>query len=424
MHQDTNYTTMKRIYYLIIVTGIILISCQKDNDNPGTSPDTPLPIVLNEAGQNVVESTNEFGLDIFQLIYNNEPVGKNIFISPTSISLALAMTLNGANNDTEDSMIYALRYSQFTPEQINQTFHDLMEGLTTVDEKVLLEIANSIWYRQEFYVEPDFLDVNSTFYNAEVAALDFNSPEAVNTINNWVSQETHGKIPTIINSIDPDNVMFLINALYFKGIWSTEFNEDDTQDETFFLADGSQKTVPMMHFEEETGYYENDLFQACELDYGRRNFSMVVLLPKSGKNLDELIAQLTQENWNTWIASINTAKVNLGLPKFTFDYEKRLNDILGLMGMGIAFDPSQADFTGINSGGNLYIDFVKHKTFVEVNEEGTEAAAATIVGISLTGMPTDIEYMKVNRPFLFAIREKTTNTLVFMGKVAEPMVED
>jgi len=423
MHLNTNYTVMKRLYYIIIVTGIVLLSCQKD-DSPGeVSQYDPLPIVLNESGENVVGSSNEFGLDIFQLLINDEPAGKNIFISPTSISLALAMTLNGANNVTEDSMAYALRFDQYTAGQINQTFHELIEGLTTVDEKVMLEIANSIWYRQDFYVEPDFLNVNSSFYDAEVAALDFNSQEAVDIINNWVAQETHDKIPTIINSIDPENVMFLINALYFKGIWSLEFDEENTNNETFYLANGSEKTVAMMHFEEETGYFENDLFQACELNYGRGNFSMVVLLPKPNHNLDELTDQLSSENWNNWVASIGSVKVNLGLPKFTFEYEKKLNDILSLMGMGVAFDPFRADFTGINSNGGLYIDFVKHKTFVEVNEEGTEAAAATIVGMNFTSLPTDTKYMQVNQPFLFAIRERTTNTLVFIGKVAEPVVE-
>ena len=414
---------MKRLYYIVIASGIVLLSCSK-NDNPDPGPTTPQPIELKEAGEQVVESSNEFGLDIFRLLLNDEPEEKNIFISPVSISLALAMTWNGANNATEDSMANALRLDQYTAEEINETFRDLMAGLTTVDEKVLLEIANSIWYRQGFSVEPDFLNINSTYYNAEVAALDFNSPEAVDIINSWVSDQTHEKIQTVLDQIDPQAVMFLINALYFKGIWSIEFNEESTKDETFYLANGSEKTVGMMHFEEEIGYFENDLFQACEMNYGRGNFSMVVLLPKSGYTITDLADQLLPENWNNWTSSFAKIKVNIGFPKFTFEYEKKLNDILGLMGMGIAFDPMQADLTGINSDGGLYIDFVKHNTFVEVNEEGTEAAAVTVVGVNLTSMPIDdIRYMLVNRPFLFAIRETTTNTIVFMGKVAEPVEE-
>jgi serpin B len=401
----------------------VLLSCSKENDKGDQGPTIPQPIELKARGEQVIQSSNEFGLDIFRLIVGDEPVNKNIFISPTSISLALAMTWNGANNATEDSMAYALRLDQYSAEQINETFRDLIEGLTTVDEKVLLEIANSIWYRQDFTAEPDFLNINSTYYNAEVAALDFDSPEAVNTINNWVSDQTHERIPTVLDHIDPLAVMFLINALYFKGIWSIEFNKESTTDELFFLADGSQKTVDMMRYEEEIGYFENDLFQACEMNYGRGNFSMIVLLPKSDHTVADIADQLTPENWDNWVLSFGKIKVNLGLPKFTFKYEKKLNDILSLMGMGIAFEPMAADFTGINANGGLYIDFVKHNTFVEVNEEGTEAAAVTVVGVNLTSMPVDVRYMLVNRPFLFAIRETTTNTIVFMGKVAEPVIE-
>ncbi len=425
MHLEANYATMKKLYYVIIVAGIILLSCQKDDSPDDISVYDPQPIELNEAGENVVESSNEFGLDIFRLLITDEPVSKNIFISPTSLALALAMTLNGANNATEDSMAYALRLTQYTAEQINETFHELIDGLTTVDEKIILEIANSIWYRLGFAVEPDFLNINSMYYNAEVAALDFTSPEAVATINNWVAEQTHDKITTVLNTINPQAVMFLINALYFKGMWTIKFNEESTNDATFYPSDGSEKTVQMMHFEEEIGYFENDLFQMCELNYGRGNFSMIVLLPKSGQSIDEPADQLSTENWNNWMLSLNESKVNLSLPKFTFGYEKKLNDILSLMGMEIAFDPGRADFTGINPGGGLYIDFVKHKTFVEVNEEGTEAAAVTVVGINLTAMPSeDIHYMNVNHPFLFAIREKTTHTIVFMGKVAEPVIEE
>jgi serine protease inhibitor len=409
---------MKKTIFLLAIF-ISLVSCSKNNDGPTE----PMPFDLKDGSEMVIESMNEFGLDIFNLILADEPAEKNVFISPASISLALAMTLNGANNATEDSMAFALRMDDLTSQQINETFRDLMNGLTTCDEKVLLEIANSIWYRQGYTVEQDFLDINEEYYNAEVAALDFSSPDALETINGWVADRTHDKIPEIINRIDPAHVMFLINAIYFKGIWSLEFDEESTYDGNFELANSTSKEVPMMHMEETIDYFDNELFQACELDYGRGNFGMVVLLPKPEKSLDDVIEQLNESNWNTWVDSFDTAKVNLSLPKFTFEYEKGLNDILGLMGMGIAFTGA-ADFTGINSGGGLYIDYVKHKTFVEVNEEGTEAAAATIVAIIETSAgPDETKYMTVNRPFLFVIREKTTNTIVFMGKVAEPVDE-
>ena len=412
---------MKTPYILICILGIILLSCEK-TDNPGIdNPYEPYPIALSKSAEEVIESTNEFGLDIFKLIVNDEPDSKNIFISPTSISLALAMTWNGANTSTKDSMAYTLRLDQYTDQEINETFRDLMAGLTTCDDKVLLEIANSIWYKLGFQVEQSFLDINQEYYNTEISELDFSSPAAPGIINVWVSEQTHQRIPEIIDGIDPDIVMFLINAIYFKGIWTIDFNEENTCDDVFNMADGSSKTVDMMHMEEEISYFENDLFQACELDYGRGNYSMIVLLPKNSQNLSVLTDQMTPENWKNWISSFVIRKVSLSLPKFTFEYEKELNDILTLMGMGIAFSPL-ADFTGIRSSGGLCIDYVKHKTFVEVNEEGTEAAAVTVVAILETSAgPDDTVYMIINHPFLFAIREKTTNTIVFMGKVVEPL---
>jgi serpin B len=414
---------MKKLVYIISAVLILFAACSKDNPNDNPGPTTPQTIELKDAGEDIVQSTNEFGFDIFRLITMDEPEDTNIFISPTSISLALAMTLNGANNATEDSMTHALRLDQYTPEQINETFRDLMAGLTSVDEKVILEIANSIWYRLGFPVEQEFLDINNEYYNAEIAELDFLSPEAIDIINGWCDEQTHGRIPEIIHEIDPATVMFLINAIYFKGIWTVEFNKDNTEDGIFHLGNGSDKTVRMMRMEDEIGYYENDLFQACELNYGRGNFSMIVLLPKSNQNVGAIVENLNPENWDAWTSSFLTCTVNLTLPRFTFGYEKELNDILSLMGMGIAFGP-EADFTGINSRGELYIDYVKHKTFVEVNEEGTEAAAVTIVAIlETTSGPNNVVYMVVDRPFLFAIREKTTNTILFLGKVAKPVIE-
>jgi serine protease inhibitor len=416
---------MKASYLIIPALLVTMLSCEKNSNNTKDTPLDPVEITLADNGEKVIEASNTFGFDIFREILSDEPTGKNIFISPTSISLALGMTLNGANNATEDSMAYALRVDQLTAEQINSTYRDLINGLTSVDEKVILSIANSIWYRMGFSVESGFLAINSEYYNAEVAALDFDSPDAVNTINDWVSEQTNDRIPSILDQIDPDQIMFLINAIYFKGIWTKEFNPESTYDGNFQLNDGTNKTVRTMSFEEEIGYFENDIFQACELNYGRGNYSMVILLPKSRASIEAVTEMLNAENWTGWMQSFVQQKVKLTLPKFTFSYEKKLNDILSLMGMGVAFDPDNADFTGINADGGLYIDFVKHKTFVEVNEEGTEAAAVTIVGVGLTSFNPDgpVE-MYVNHPFVFAIREKTTGAIVFMGKVAEPVVEE
>jgi serpin B len=395
---------------------------QSDKDIVTTDP-TIHAIELSAGGDMIVNSSNNFGLDIFQKIILNEPEDKNVFISPTSISLALAMTWNGANGTTLDSMAYALRFPDLPENEINTINHELIEGLTTADEKVQLFIANSIWYRQDFQVEQDFIDVNQNYYDAEVRSLDFASPDAKDIINGWVEDKTNDKIKDLISEINPEHVMFLIDAIYFKGIWKTGFDEECTKDSLFYLNDGAEKTVRMMNMLDTIPYLENDLFQAVELDYGIGNFSMIILLPQSNHTVNDLVTELTSENWLTWMDSFTDQEVGFLLPKFSFDYEKELNDVLTDMGMGIAFIRNIADFTRINSNGNLYIDYVKHKSFVEVNEEGTEAAAATVVAVgetSIPGNPPQIKYMTVNRPFVFVIREKSTQAIVFIGRVANP----
>lgn len=274
-------------------------------------------------------------------------------------------------------------------------------------------------------MEQDFLNINSSYYNSEVKGLDFSSPEALDIINGWVAENTNNKIPTIIKSISPDHVMFLINAIYFKAIWTLQFDPEDTRDDRFRLADGNFSNISMMQYQDTINYFENDDFQAVELDYGAGNFSMVVLLPKGNLTTEDIWVETTSETWDTWMESFNKREVKLYLPKFTFRYEKKLNEVLKTMGMGIAFEPQVADFTGINKEFPLNIDYVKHKSFVEVNEEGTEAAAVTIVAIELTSIdPNAPPTFRADHPFIFAIREKSTNAIVFLGKVAEPVIEE
>ena len=401
--------------YTILPFLLIIFACgPKENDTPVKEI---TPIELAGGGDMVVTASNEFGLDIFQKIAAEETADKNLFISPTSISLALAMTWNGARTATADSMAYALRFPDLDTNEINAVYRDLMNGLTTVDEKVLLSIANSIWYRQDFLVENDFIAVNRNYYNAEIAGLDFGNPASKDIINGWVEDKTNGKIKNLVDEIDNSYVMFLVNAIYFKGIWQTEFDKEKTNDGQFNLTNGSQKTVSMMNLEDTLNSFSNELFQAVELDYGRGNFSMVVLLPKTEKSVDDIINELTPENWSNWMNGFNKTNLILSLPRFKFEYDIQLKDALTAMGMGIAFSGT-ADFTGINRNGGLYIDYVRHKSFVEVNEEGTEAAAATVVAIKETAILDNIMY--VNRPFIFAIREKSTGAIVFLGRVADP----
>jgi len=393
-------------------------SCEKTDPEPD-----PNEIELTQKGKVLVEADNLFGIKLFKEVLQAEEPETNVMISPLSVSLALAMTYNGADGDTKAAMEETLELTGLTVDEINTNYKLLIDALVSVDPKVLLSIANSIWYKHTFPVEQDFLTVNQNYYYAEVSPLDFLDPDAVNIINNWIADKTNDLITKVLERIPADAVMYLINAIYFKGIWKFEFDEAETEEEPFYLSNGTTKDVPMMIQEASVNYLSNDLIQAVELQYGYGNYSMIILLPQYNKTLDDIINELNNENWNSWLSEFYEAeKVQIHLPKFKFEYEDSLNNELISMGMGIAFDPYNADFSKINPARQLYISRVIHKSFIEVNEEGTEAAAVTVVEICETtsGVPTYITF-NVNRPFLFAIREKDTNTIIFIGRVMEPM---
>jgi serpin B len=369
----------------------------------------------------LVEADVAFGLNLFQEIVQSEP-DKNVFISPLSVAMALGMTLNGAAGTTEEAMRRTLEFGDMIQDDINASFQSLMALLMSLDPEVRFDIANSIWYRLEFHVEQDFIDVNRTYFDAEVRELDFSLPEAPGIINAWVDDKTQGKIEEIIDQIDPLVVMFLINAIYFKGTWTYEFDEELTQDDLFTTAEGSQVSCRMMKQESEFMYFETEDFQAVDLPYGDGKFSMTILLPKSGVHVDALVDRLTPEKWTSWTGSFSKTEGIVQLPKFRIEYEKSLVDVLTAMGMGVAFNAGQADFSRINSIEQLFISEVLHKTFVDVDEKGTEAAAVTVVVVELTGVGGSGFVMRVDRPFVFVIRERQSNALCFMGKIVEPTI--
>lgn len=411
------------IIFLIIST--LSFYCTKDTSsiNIVDITETPRKIQLSENEKIIVNSSNEFGLNLFNQV--NESTGDtNIFISPLSVSMALGMTLNGANGETFEAMRQTLAFDGLTNEEVNQSYLNLINALINLDEKTIFEIANSIWYREGFIVKQDFMDINQYFFNAEIQSLNFTSPGAVTTINNWVKNKTHDKIKEIIKEINPATVMILINAIYFNGLWTYEFNKGDTKDDIFLKENGNQIQCEMMSHRMEHPYFENDDFQAVDLAYGEGDFSMMIFLPKYGKTLDNLIDSFDKLNFSLWLNNFHKDSVDLFLPKFKVEYDQKLKDILSAMGMDIAFTPGQADFSRISESVDLFISQVLHKTFVRVDEEGTEAAAVTAVIIELTSIqPETVKTMRVDHPFLFLIYEKQTDTILFMGKIVEPLWE-
>ena len=373
----------------------------------------------------VVTANTKFGFNLFDEIRKTEQ-DKNIFISPLSISTALAMTLNGASGETEQTMTNTLQLQGLGSEAINTGYAGLRQILLTSDPKVTLAIANSLWARQGFSFKPDFLQRNTQFFGAEISTLDFDAPSASQTINQWVDTNTNGKIKKIVDDeIDPSKVLFLINAIYFKGTWQREFNPLRTRDDTFYLSSGDEKQVPMMTQNHWYPYYKGEEFQAISLAYGDGQMRMYIFLPDPESDLNIFLENLNAENWENWMPQFRTQDVSLVMPKFKLEYRKTLNNTLKVLGMDIAFDPALADFSRMApleiSGQNLYIGEVIHKTFVEVNEEGTEAAAVTSVGVIETSAvsPPPIPFI-VDRPFFFAIHDNETKTILFMGVVAEP----
>jgi serine protease inhibitor len=412
---------MKTIIKIIVSVAAILTvtACEKDAGNVG---DNKIPV--DKSTEELIKSDNEFGIDLFKKILDYQDPDSNVMISPISAALALAMTYNGADNDTKTAMEVSLRKEGFTAEEINEMYKDLISALVSVDPNVTLNIANSIWYRNTFNVEQDFINTNREFYDAEVQALDFGDPAARDIINGWVEEKTNDKIKDIIKEISPATVMFLINAIYFNGTWTYEFDKDYTSDNDFYLSGGGVIQVPTMHLTADIMYAENDLFSAAELFYGDGNYSMVILLPDNGKTVDDIINGLTVDTWDEWTAGFGEAKVSVGLPKFRFEFGDSLNSALTDMGMGVAFDPDQADFSKINPDQQIFISMVKQQAYIDVNEEGTEAAAATVVEMELTAIPDDLIYFTVNRPFLFVIKEKDTNSIIFIGRVMEPAYKE
>ncbi|MDP4291681.1 MAG: serpin family protein [Bacteroidota bacterium] len=409
---------MKSICLLFLLSAF-MISCAKEK--------TPInnmqiqPIALTAAQKALVQSNNQFAFTLFNKAGTQE-TNDNLFISPFSVSVALSMTLNGAGGSTKTGMGNTLGFSGQDLIAINDYNKLLSNQLQHIDNAVTFNIANSIWYRNTFSVSSSFITTNKTYYNAEVSALDFTSPSAVNTINNWVSAKTNNAIPNIITIIPSNMVMYLINAIYFKGSWSNKFDAAKTSDQNFYKEDQTVVQCKMMTQNTTFPVYTNDTYTAVELPYGQGNFLMTILLPNTGKTTADVITNFNAENWNAINDGLVPTSIQINFPRFKTSYETTLNSLLSSMGMADAFNSNIADFTGINAQGGLYISEVKHKTMVEVNEEGTVAAAVTSVGITITAI-MEPRIINVNKPFVFVISEKSTGAILFTGRIMDPTKE-
>ncbi|MBD2612130.1 MAG: serpin family protein [Nostoc sp. ZfuVER08] len=417
--------------YVLAAASVVLfgvLGCSQVDSNKSAlaqsslpQPETPLEKKTVKTDTKIIQSNNKFGFQLFSEVNKNDGGEKNVFISPSSVAIALAMTYNGASGSTQQAMAKTLELQGMSLSEINSGYAALLKQiLENADAKVQLKIANSLWANQEVKFQPDFLQRTEDFYQAKVSNLNFKNPTAINNINDWVKDNTAGKINKIVEKIEPDQVLFLINAIYFKGNWTNEFDKNQTAEYPFYITSGKQKKHQMMSQEGDYKYYENQQFQAVSLPYGKDGkVSFYIFLPKENSNLKAFSQSLNVENWEKWMTQFNKQKGFIRLPRFKTEYDISLNNSLKALGMEEAFS-NKANFSGM--GQNFAISQVKHKTFLEVNEEGTEAAATTSVGIVATSLRPEPEpfRMIVDRPFFCAIRDNQTGSILFMGSIVEP----
>lgn len=406
---------MKRLFSFIVLA-LFAIACQNDTENQEITD-----LTLSEKSAKIIAADNQFGFEMFQKVNASLKEPKNTMISPMSISLALAMVYNGTGGDTKKKMEDMLHKSGLAPEDINQSYKDLVAALASHDPKVELSISNAIFYRNTFSVKNNFITTNQNYYQAEVSGLDFTkTAETLDKVNGWVNTKTKGKIDRIISEVRPEDIMYILNAIYFNGEWQYRFDTKETSDRPFTKEDNQVIQVPTMTIENPFNYFSHQNFRMLEMPYGSGKYSMLIFLPASGENTNSVISLLSAENVNDWILKMTEQKKKVYLPKFEFKFDDSLIDELTALGMTDAFDDAKANLTGISDAAKLVISEVMHKSYIKVDERGTEAAAVTGITVGDTSVGPDDDVFSVDHPFVFAIREKDTKAILFIGKVLDP----
>lgn len=376
---------------------------------------TELPRTLTSAERSAIAAGNSFGFELLQRVLAEKPT-ESVFLSPFSASMALGMTMNGADGETFQGMREALRFGNLSEAEINASYRGLLDLLRELDQGVQVEVANAIWYREGLPIRADFRDRVTTHFDARVQGLDFSSPTASTTINQWVKDATRGNIEKMVEGQIPGMmVALLMNAIYFEADWREPFDRNLTRTAPFQLENGSTVDVQLMNRTDTVRAHVTDRFAAADLPYGGGAYSMTVVVPRGDHTIHDLVSWLSPSWWNELTSSFQVGRATVSLPRFELEWEGILNGSLEAMGMEAAFDPGTADFSRMFQGGGPWIDQVKQKSFVRVDEEGTVAAAVTSVTMP-TSLPPEI---RADRPFLFAIRERLSGTILFLGAMVE-----
>ena len=390
----------------------------KDIESTGIKP--AIPVSLTKIQNNKAEADNSFAFKMFREVSKQ---GDNIFFSPFSLNMALGMLYNGSSGNARAEMVKALGIADLSESEINEYYQIMSQALLEVDPTTEIGIANSIWYRKNLPVKNSFIELSKKYFDAEIQALGYN---AANVINQWCAAKTNNRINNIVsNPISDDMMMYLINALYFKSKWQKEkkFDKENTKLEDFTKTNHQKKQVNMMEQTNYLHYYADQYLQCVEIPYGNTAFSMIAILPAENMSINQLIEYLDNEKWQYAVNRMRQQRVWLKLPRFKIECELPLNKPVQNLGMTQIFNEHFANFTNI-ADAPLCVSEIKQKTFVEVNEEGTEAAAITavIIGYGATTRGTVSEPIQffANCPFLYLIKEKSTGAILFIGRMDEP----
>ncbi len=404
---------MKNHLLLLLIIGMV-VSCKSANEQPVLGNEAK-PITLSAVQKNRVGQDNDFAFDLLRnTIAQTKATYPNVFISPLSVSIAFGMVRNGANGETKTEIEKALRFSGLTDTEINDYYRVMQTELPSIDKKTKLSIANAIWLRSGFTAKPDYLKTNADYFKAYIKTMDFGQPWALDTINDWAKRNTNGLIPKVLEELDGDLVALLMNAVYFKGTWVSRFNKESTKEADFKNEQGQYVKVNMMSCKSTFDYTRDDVAQYLDMPYGNNAFSMTVILPNENKTTDDVLNQLNTTQLSAILGKMQPTETNVFFPRFKVKNKFELIPMLYAMGIKKAFTPF-ADFSRMCNS-SVFINFVKHDTYVEVTEEGTEAAAVTTIGFRYTSIPQE-NYFVANKPFVFLIREKSTGIILFIGKM-------
>lgn len=390
---------------------------------PGAGSGATPPPAAQQVDQRLIDATTRFSFDLFQALRAEEPAA-NLFISPASVSLALSLTHGGARGETAAEMAKALSVSGLSREELNRENQALQSVLANPDGKVQLSIANSLWHQKGMKVHLDFLALAKQHYKADVQAVQFGHPDAARQINQWVSRATREKIPTIVDRTSGDARIYLINAIYFNGLWKRPFDPALTRPQPFHLAGGGSKSVPMMSQSGRYRHLQGENFQAVALPYGEGRVSLYLFLPDEGIGPEAFFQSVTAERWQSWLGRFTEREGTVTLPRARLEYKAELTRTMQALGMEAAFDDSRADFSGLfaESDERLYIASILHKTYLDMHEKGTEAAAVTAVEVRVTSAPAPGTTFSLvaDRPYLIAIRDDQSGAILFLGAVMDP----